>query len=128
MRRLFVISGLLALGMIFWAALGYLMNLPSFPVVLWLCFTSILVFIGTGFIKNHVEHRRFQEFLEEQRRDKQVQQKLENERIAPGDKTGRAKVKTYFKERNVGVNWTGASVHGAVPHRKKGRSFLSKNR
>ena len=128
MRTLFILSGLFAILMIFWAALGYLMDLSSFPLVLPLSIFSILVFLGTGFLKNRVEDRKFKEFLESKKRDKKVQEKLQNERIEPGDKTGRAGVKAYFKDRNVGVNWTGASVHGAVPQRKRRRSFLPKNR
>jgi hypothetical protein len=48
--------------------------------------------------------------------------------VEPGDKTGRAKVRAQYRDRNTGVNWTGASVHGAVPHRKPRRKFLSGNR
>ncbi len=128
MRRLFVLSGLITLALIFWAALGYLMDLPSFRAVLPLCLFSIAIFFVTGFLKNREERQKFREFLASKERDKDVQEKLRNERVEPGDKTGRAGVKTYFKERNVGVNWTGASVHGAVPQRKKRRTFLPKNR
>ena len=128
MRTLFNITGLIAVLMIFWAALGYLMDLSSFPLVFPLSIFSILGFLGTGFLKNRAENRKFREFLESKKGDKEVQEKLQNERIEPGDKTGRAGVKAYFKDRNVGVNWTGASVHGAVPQRKRRRSFLPKNR
>ena len=68
------------------------------------------------------------QFLESRERDPEVQQKLKKEKVEPGDKTGRAGVKTYFKERNAGLNWTHASVHGAVPQRKKRKTFLPKNR
>jgi hypothetical protein len=81
-----------------------------------------------GFLKNRDENHKFREFLASKEKDGEVQEKLRNEKIEPGDKTGRSGVKTHFKERNVGVNWTGASVHGAVPHRKKRRTFLPKNR
>jgi hypothetical protein len=128
MRTLFNITGLIAVLMIFWAALGYLMDLSSLPLVFPLSIFSILVFLGTGFLKNRAENRKFKEFLESKKGDKKVQEKLQNERIEPGDKTGRAGVKAYFKDRDVGVNWTGASVHGAVPQRKRRRSFLPKNR
>lgn len=128
MKKLFAFTGIIAVGLIFWAALGYLMDLPSFPIVLPACIVLILVFLISGFLKNLEERRKFREFLESKRRDRDVQEKLKNERVEPGDKTGRVKVKSYFKERNVGVNWTGASVHGAVPHRKKRRTFLPKNR
>jgi hypothetical protein len=128
MRKVYIITGLVALGLIFWTALGYLMDLPSFRITLPLCITFIVGFFVAGFLKNREEHRKFREFLESKERDPQVQEKLKNERIDPGDKTGRAGVKTYFKERNVGVNWTGASVHGAVPHRKRRKTFLPKNR
>ncbi len=128
MRKLFVLTGLFALALLFWAVLGYLMDLPSFPVVLPLSIGAVVVFLGTGVLKNLEERRKFREFLESQKSDPQVREKLKKERIEPGDKTGRSGVKAYFKDGNAGVNWTGASVHGAVPHRKKRRSFLSKNR
>jgi low affinity Fe/Cu permease len=128
MHTLFTITGILTIGMIFWAALGYLMDLSSFAIVLPLCGASILVFLGTGFLKNYFERRKFREFIESQKQDLEIQEKIKNEHIDKGDKTGRAKVKIYFKERNAGLNWTGASVHGAVPQRKRRRTFLPKNR
>ena len=128
MKKLFAITGLIAVGLVFWTALGYLMDMPSFPVILPLCIISIIAFFITGFLKNIEDNRKFREFLESREKDKDIQEKLWNEKIDPGDKTGRAGVKTYFKERNAGVNWTGASVHGAVPQRRKRRTFLSKNR
>ena len=128
MRTLFNSTQIIAIGLIFWAALGYLMNLPSFPVVLPLSITSIAISLAAGFLKNHQERRKFKEFLESKKRDSELQEKRKDEQLEPGDKTGRSKVKAYFKERNVGLNWTGASVHGAVPQRKKRRSFLPKNR
>jgi hypothetical protein len=128
MRKLFALTGLITIGLIFWTALGYLMDLSSFRLIFPLCIASILAFFITGFLKNRDENRRFREFLASKEEDKEVQKKLKNERVEPGDKTGRAGVKTYFKERNVGVNWTGASVHGAVPQRRKRKTFLPKNR
>jgi hypothetical protein len=128
MRILFTLTGLLALGIIFWAVLGYLMDLPSFSVSFPLCIIFIGMFFLAGVLKNREERRKFREFLESRKRDNALQERLKDERIEPGDKTGRTKVKTYFRDRNVGVNWTGASVHGAVPHRKKRRTFLPKNR
>ncbi len=128
MRRLFVFTGIVTVCLIFWAVLGYLMDMSSFRIVFPLCTLSIIGFFVTGFLKNREENIKFREFLESKKQDKEVQEKLKNEKIDPGDKTGRAGVKTYFKERNVGLNWTGASVHGAVPQRKKRRTFLPKNR
>jgi hypothetical protein len=89
---------------------------------------SIILFLAIGVLKNREEKRKFEEYLEELKRDRDLQEKLRSEKIDPGDKTGRAKVKAYFKDRNVGLSWTGASVHGAVPKRNKRRSFLPKNR
>jgi hypothetical protein len=114
--------------MILWATLGYLLDMPSFQFVFPLTILGIFLFLGVGILKNHVEKRKFEEFLEELKRDQDLQEKLKAEKIDPGDKTGRAKVKAYFKERNIGLSWTGASVHGAVPKRNKRRSFLPKNR
>ena len=127
MRILFIFSGFVALGMIFWSALGFLMGLPSFPKILPLSLVAVLLFLGTGFLKNALERRKFKDFLESKKRDPDIQAKLKKESIEPGDKTGRANVKAEYKDRNTGVNWTGASVHGAVPHRKKRRTFLSRN-
>jgi hypothetical protein len=128
LRRLFTVTGLLAVALLFWSVLAFLMDFPSFRLSLVCALGGILLFLATGILKNRTEHRQFQEFLDSQREDKAIQQKLKDERIGPGDKTGRAKVKADYKERNVGLNWTGASVHGAVPQRKKRRSFLTKNR
>ena len=128
MKRLFGITGIIDVGLIFWAAIGYLMDLPSFRAALPLSIAGILVFLAAGILKNRAEQRKFREFIESQKRDKDVQEKLKNEAIEKGDKTGRAGVKAQYRERNTGLNWTGASVHGAVPHRKKRRSFLPKNR
>jgi hypothetical protein len=128
MRMLFTLTGLMALGLIFWAGLGYLMDLDTFPLALTLAITGILAFLVIGVLKNQAEQRRFREFLESQNRDREVQEKRKNESVRPGDRTGRAKVKAEYRERNTGVNWTGASVHGATPHRKQRRTFLSKNR
>lgn len=114
--------------MIFWAAVGYLLASPSFRVALPLAIFAVLAFLATGFLKNRAEHRDFRDFIESQKRDKSVQEKLKDEAIYPGDKAGRAKVRSKYRDRNTGLNWTGASVHGAVPHRKKRRDFLSKNR
>lgn len=127
MRLLFILTGFVALGMIFWSALGFLMGLPSFPGTLPFSLLAVLLFLGTGFLKNSLERRKFKDFLESNERDPEVQSKLKKERVEPGDKTGRARVKAEYKDRNTGVNWTGASVHGAVPHRKKRRTFLSRN-
>jgi DNA-binding protein H-NS len=79
-------------------------------------------------LKNLAEKRKFEEFLENMKRDKDLQEKLKKEKIDPGDKSGRAKIKAFYRERNSGVTWTGASVHGAVPKRNKRRDFLPKNR
>ncbi len=128
MRKLFIIAGIVAIGMIFWVSLGYLMDLSSFRVVLWICIFSIVLFFLTGFIKNYIEHKKFKEFIKEQKNSKEVQEKLQNERIETGDKTGRAKVKATYREQNSGVDWLAANVHGAVAHRKKKRPFLPKNR
>jgi len=128
MRTLFNITGILTIGMIFWAALGYLMDLSSFSLILPLCCASILLYFGIGFLKNYIERRKFREFIESQKQDPELQDKIKKERIATEDKTGRANTKIYYKDRNTGLNWTGASVHGAVPHRKKRRTFLPKNR
>ena len=127
-RILFTSTGILTIGMIFWAALGYLMDLASFNVILPLCCASILAFMGTGFLKNYFERRKFRELIESKKQDRKLQEKIRNERIYMGDKTGRAKVKVEYRARNAGLNWTGASVHGAVPQRKKRRSFLPRNR
>ena len=128
MRSLFVFTGLATVAMIFWSTLAYLMGMPSFRVSLPLTIISIILFLGVGLLKNRVEKRRFEEFLEDLKRDQELQEKIKNEKIDPGDKTGRAKVKAYFKERNSGLSWTGGSVHGTVPKRNKRRTFLPKNR
>ena len=128
MRSLSVFTGLVAVAMIFWSALAYLLGMPSFRISLPLTIISIVLFLGVGLLKNRVEKRRFEEFLEDMKRDQELQEKIKNEKIDPGDKTGRAKVKAYFKERNSGLSWTGGSVHGTVPKRNKRRSFLPKNR
>jgi hypothetical protein len=128
MRSLFVFSGLIAVVMIFWSTLGYLMDMPSFRISFPLAIMSIVLFFWAGMLKKRAEKRKFEEFLERMKRDRDLQEKLKYEKIDPGDKTGRAKIKAYYKERNSGLSWTGASVHGAVPKRNKRRSFLPKNR
>jgi hypothetical protein len=128
MKNLFAFTGLIAVGMIFWATLGYLMDMPTLPIRFTLAFISIVLFFSVGILKNRAEKRKFEEFLELKRRDRDMQEKLKDEKIDPGDKTGRAKVKAYYKERNSGLSWSGGSVHGTVPKRTKRRSFLPKNR
>jgi hypothetical protein len=128
MKSLFIFTGLVTVAMIFWSALAYLMAMPSLRASLLMTTISILLFIITGLLKNLAEKRKFEAFLEELKRDKDLQEKLKDEKIDPGDKTGRAKIKAYYRERNSGVTWTGASVHGAVPKRNKRRDFLPKNR
>jgi hypothetical protein len=128
LKRLFTITGLMAVALLFWTVLAFLMDFSSFRLSLICTLGGILLFLATGILKNRTEHRNFQKFLDSQRKDKAIQEKLKNERIGPVNKSGRAKVKAVYKERNMGLNWTGASVHGAVPHRKKRRSFLPKNR
>ena len=128
MRSLFVFTGLITVAMIFWSTLGYLMEMPSFRISLPLTIISVILFFGAGMLKNRAERRKFEELLERKKRDRDLQEKLKDEKIEPGDKTGRAKVKAYYKERNSGLSWTGGSVHGAVPKRNKRRSFLPKNR
>jgi len=128
MRSLSVFTGLVAVAMIFWSALAYLLGMPSFRVSLPLTIISIVLFLGVGLLKNRVEKRRFEEFLEDMKRDQELQEKIKDEKIDLGDKTGRAKVRAYYKERNSGLSWTGGSVHGTVPKRNKRRSFLPKNR
>ena len=128
MERLFGLTGILAIGLIFWAALGFLMELPSFRTALPLSVSGIIVFLLTGFLKNRAEKQKFREFLDTRKADREVQQKIQDKKTGTGHKTGRSLVKAEYRERNTGLNWTGASVHGAVPHRKKRRSFLPKNR
>ena len=128
MKSLFAFTGLVTAAMVLWSVLGYLMDSPSFRLVLPLTLISIFLFLAVGLLKNHVEKKRFEEYLEELKRDRDLQEKLRSENIDPAGKTGRAKVKAYFKDRNVGITWTGASVHGAVPKRNKRRSFLPRNR
>jgi hypothetical protein len=128
MRSLFIFTGLVMVAMLFWSTLACLMALPSLRISLVLTTISILLFLGTGLLKNLAEKRKFEAFLENLKRDKDLQEKLKNEKIDPGDKTGRAKIKAYYRERNIGVTWTGASVHGAVPKRNKRRDFLPGNR
>jgi len=128
MRSLFVFTGLLTVAMIFWSTLAYLLGMPSFRFAFTLTIISIALFFGIGLLKNRAEKKKFEEFLEHVKRDQELQEKIKDEKIDPGDKTGRAKVKAYFKERNSGLSWTGGSVHGTVPKRNKRRSFLPKNR
>ncbi len=128
MKKLFVLTGLITVAMIFWSTLGFLMDLPSFRISFPLTIISIVLFFGAGILKNHAEKRKFEEFLESLEQDKDLQEKIKEEKIDPGDKTGRARIKAYYKDRNSGLSWTGASVHGAVPKRNKRRTFLPKNR
>ena len=128
MRSLFVFTGLLSAAMIFWSTLAYLLGMPSFRIVFPLTIISIALYFGIGLLKNRAEKRKFEEFLEHVKQDQELQEKIKDEKIDPGDKTGRAKVKAYFKERNSGLSWTGGSVHGTVPKRNKRRIFLPKNR
>ncbi len=128
MKKLFVFTGLVAVTMIFWAALGYLLDLPSFRLVILFAIGSVVLFFLAGLLKNREEKKKFEAYLDSMKHDKVLQEKLKDERIDPGDKTGRARIKAYYKDRNIGLSWTGASVHGAVPKRNKRRSFLPKNR
>ena len=116
-RSLFIFTGLGMVAMIFWSALAYLMAMPSLRVSLLLTTISMVLFLGTGLLKNLAEKRKFEAFLENLKRDKNLQEKLKNE-----------KIKAYYRERYSGVTWTGASVHGAVPKRNKRRDFLPRNR
>jgi hypothetical protein len=128
MRSLFVLSGLVTVAMIFWSTLAYLLGIPSFRISFPLTIISIVLFFGVGFLKNRAEKRKFEKFLEHMKGDRELQAKIKDEKIDHGDKTGRAKVIAYYKERNSGLSWTGGSVHGTVPKRTKRRSFLPKNR
>ena len=128
MRRLFLVTGLVTVAMIFWSTLAYLLGMPSFRISFPLTILSIVLFLGVGLLKNLAEKRKFEEFLEHLKHDQVLQERIKDEKIDPGDKTGRAKVKAYYKERNSGLSWTGGSVHGTVPKRNKRRSFLPKNR
>jgi hypothetical protein len=128
MRNLFVFTGLVTIAMIFWSSLAYLLGMPSLRISFPLTIISIVLFLGIGILKNHAEKRKFEEFLEHIKGDRELQEKIKDEKIDPGDKTGRAKVRAYYKERNSGLTWTGGSVHGTVPKRNKRRSFLPKNR
>ena len=128
MKKLFLFTGLVAVAMILWTVLGYLMDMPSFPLVFLLTIGSVVLFFLAGLLKNREEKRKFEAFLDSMKQDKDLQKKMKDERIDPGDKTGRARIKAYYKDRNIGLSWTGASVHGAVPKRNKRRSFLPKNR
>jgi len=128
LRSLLVFTGFVTVAMIFWSTLAYLMGMPTFRISFPLTIISIVVFLGVGILRNRAEKRKFQEYIEHLKRDQGLQEKIKDEKIDPGDKTGRAKVRAYYKERNSGLSWTGASVHGAVPKRNKRRSFLPKNR
>ena len=128
MRNLFAFTGLVTVAMIFWSTLAYLLGMPSFRISLPLTILSIVLFFGVGFLKNRAEKRKFEEYIEHLKRNPELQDKIKEEKVDPGDKTGRARVKAYYKDRNIGLSWTGASVHGAVPKRNKRRSFLPKNR
>ena len=128
MRGLLILSGLVTVAMIFWSSLAYLLGMPSFRTIFPLAIISIVLFLGVGLMKNRVEKKKFEKFLEDLKQNQDLQEKIKNEKIDPGDKTGRAKVRAYYKERNIGLSWTGGSVHGAVPKRNKRRSFLPKNR
>jgi hypothetical protein len=126
MRSLFALTGLIAVAMIFWSTLGYLMDMPSLGLSVTLAIISIVLFFSMGMLKNLAEKRKFEEFLESKRRDRKLQERLKDEKIDPGDKTGRARIKAYYKERNSGLSWTGGSVHGTVPKRTRRRTFLPK--
>jgi len=128
MRNLLLFTGLITVIMIFWSTLAYLLGKPSFSIILPLTIISIVLFLGVGLLKNRAEKRKFEEFLEDLKRDRKLQERIRDEKIDPGDKTGRAKVRAYYKERNSGLSWTGGSVHGTAPNRNKRRSFLPKNR
>ena len=128
MKALFVFTGFIALVLIFWSILARIMGIESFSYIFPLCLVSIGVFFITGFLKNMVEKKRFEDFLRQQRENKDVQRKIENREIDPGDKYGRAKVKATYRPRKAGLNWTGGSVHGAVPKRTDRKEFLSGNR
>lgn len=127
MRAVFILSGILALAMIFWASIAWLMGYPSAPVALWLMIISIVIFLGAGFIKNHLDHRKFQLFLEAQRNDDGVQEKLKNEKIRTAGTGSGAAVRNKYRESKTGVEWMPANVHGAVPKRRRRRPFLPKN-
>jgi hypothetical protein len=125
---LFALTGLVTVAMIFWSALAYLLGMPSFRLSFPLTILSIVLFFGVGLLRNRTEKRKFKAYLEHLKQDPELQEKIKDEKIHPGDKTGRARVKAHYPERNSGLSWTGASVHGAVPKRNKRRDFLPKNR
>jgi hypothetical protein len=96
MKSLFVLAGLIAVAMIFWATLGYLMDMSSFRIGFPLSIISVVLFFRAGILKNRAEKRKFEEFLESKKHNREPQEKIKDEKIDPGDKTGRAKVKAYY--------------------------------
>ena len=100
MRSLLVFTGFVTVAMIFWSTLAYLMGMPTFRISFPLTIISIVVFLGVGILRNRAEKRKFQEYIEHLKRDQGLQDKIREEKIDPGDKTGRAKIKAYYKERN----------------------------
>lgn len=127
-RTIFRISGILALGMIFWAALGFLLDSPSLAYTRWLCPGSILLYLLAGFLKYREEKRRFREFLEAARSDPEVQDRMRKEKITPGGGSGAEGTGYAFKRRKSGIDWMPANIHGSVPARKTRRSFLKGKR
>lgn len=124
-KTLFRISGIFTLGMILWTTLGFLMGRVSFAYVKWICAGSIVLYLVLGFIKNHRERQNFREFLELQRQDPEVQEKLRKEKTGPGEKSHGSGTAYAFRQKKSGIDWMPANIHGSVPARKKRRSFLS---
>ena len=88
--------------------------------------TILLVLVGI--LKNRHDRKKFKEFLESLKRKQRLNEEPEKEVAVPGKNPIRSKIRARYRPRKVGLNWTGASVHGAVPRRKDRREFLDGKR
>ena len=127
MRIVLIINGMLAVSLLFAASLAFMMDYPSLGLFLPACMITLVSLLGLAVYNNHLKNKRFREFIQSKKDDKDLQDELQRTKLSYKDKTGRAKVPGKYTTRKIGNLWTGNNLHGAVPNRQDRRKFLTKN-
>ena len=127
MRIALVINGIIAVFLVFAAFLTFMMDYPSLRFFMPAAVSSVVLLLALAVYNNYLQNKKFRRFIQHNKENKELQEKLQQSRLSYKDKTGRAKVPGKYTTRKIGNVWTGNNLHGAVPNRQDRRKFLTGN-
>ena len=124
MRSLVRIIAVIMIIAVMISFVGYMMGWEIIDYAVPVNVFIFVVLLASAIYNKHLENKKFRQFLQKIKQDQVL--KKENKRATATPSRVMTGNSSQFKARKIGLNWTGGTVHGAVPKRGNRRSFLSR--